>query len=106
MKKNIEKLKLVPAEELKSISTWLLLQTHKILKAGSDGWSPETVVLDTYERTLYILQTILLMKKVASISRVGRMIEKMIKPWEIAINREGSNDEEKNYLRNLTGMNP
>jgi hypothetical protein len=33
-------------------------------------------------------------------------IETKSKPWEIAINREGSNDEEKHYLRNLNGMNP
>ena len=34
------------------------------------------------------------------------MIAKMSIPWVTAINREGSNDEEKSYLSNLTGMNP
>ena len=34
------------------------------------------------------------------------MIEKMIKPWEFRIHREGKTDLEISYLSNLTGMNP
>jgi len=34
------------------------------------------------------------------------MIEKMIKPWEFRIHREGKTDDEIKYLSNLTGMNP
>ena len=80
--------------------------TYKSYKIGNNYWSMETAVLDTYERTLYKLQTLLVQKRVHTTSKIKKMIEKMIKPWEFRIQREGKSDIDRIYLRNLTGMNP
>ena len=69
-----------PSETLRKVSSWMFENTYKIFKIGNDGWSIETAVLDTYERTLYKLQRILVIKKVHSISKIRNMIDKMIQP--------------------------
>jgi len=55
---------------------------------------------------MYKLQRLLVVKATRSVSKIKKMREKMIIPWEIRINREGKNDEEKIYLSSLTGVTP
>jgi len=95
-----------PAEVLRKISSWMFENTYKIFKIGNDGWSIEMAVLDTYERTLYKLQRMLVIKKVHPTSKIRNMIEKMIQPWEIRIERECKHEGDKEYLGSLTGIKP
>ena len=98
--------KVDPSETLRKISSWMFENTYKMFKIGNDGWSIETAVLDTYERTLYKLQRMLVIKKVHSMSKIRNMIEKMIQPWEYRIERECKNEGELEYLGSLTGLKP
>ena len=96
-----------PSENLRRISSWMYENTYKKFTVGHKHWSIETAVLDTYERTLYKLQRLLVVKATRSVSKIKKMIEKMVTPWEIRINREGGNDDEKKiYLSSLTGVTP
>ena len=64
------------SEILRRISTWMYDSTYKSYKIGNNYWSMETAVLDTYERTLYRLQTLLVKKRVHTTSKIVKMIEK------------------------------
>jgi hypothetical protein len=52
-----------PSEIIRKVSSWMFENTYKTFRTGNDGWSIETAVLDTYERTLYKLQRLLVIKK-------------------------------------------
>ena len=95
-----------PSENLRRISSWMYENTYKNFTVGHQHWSIETAALDTYERTLYKLQRLLVVKATHSVSKIKKMIEKMILPWETRIDREGGNDEEEIYLSSLTGVAP
>ena len=60
------------SEILRKISTWMYEKTYKNYNIGSNYWSMETAVLDTYEGTLYKLQTLLIKKKVHSINKIKK----------------------------------
>ena len=59
-------------EKLRKISSWIYDNTYKNFNIGNNYWSMETAVLDTYERTMYKLQRLLIIKTVHASSKIKK----------------------------------
>ena len=75
-KKMLDKSKNKAAEKLRLLSSRMYENTYKKFIIGNNYWSIETAVLDTYERTLYKLQRLLVIKTTHPVSKIKGMIEK------------------------------
>jgi hypothetical protein len=91
---------------LEDVNIWLFKQTYKLYKIGPDGWTPETVVLAAYQRTLQKLQRRMRGNKNKTKTRCNKLVKTMLKSYVKSIALVSKDENDYKHLSSLTNMTP